>query len=163
MERLSNNLLQSYGNPHQQVKYIDAMAKNNEYPTLSPVRLDKWLYAARFFKSRALATQAIANGKVIIEGQRPKPSRPLVIDMVITISTPLYEKTICVKFLGDKRQSAKIAQTWYEETDESLKRQAIASEARRKSALMHQSAPNPKARPDKHGRKYLRDLKRNKD
>lgn len=139
------------------------MTKNNEHQTLSPVRLDKWLYAARFFKTRALATQAIANGKVTIEGQRPKPSRPLANETVITISTPLYEKTICVKCLGDKRQSAKIAQTWYEETEDSLKRQAIALEGRRKSALMVQSAPNPKARPGKHGRKHLRDLKRTKD
>ncbi len=124
------------------------------------VRLDKWLWAARFYKTRALATKAIQHGKIKMNAQKPKAARPIAIGATLTIETPLYEKTIQVIALGEKRQAASIAQSWYEETDESLKKYKIALEKQQAMRLMYKTAPNPINKPDKHNRRALRDMKR---
>jgi len=124
------------------------------------VRLDKWLWAARFYKTRALATKAIQQGKIKIGAQKPKAARPLSVGTIITIETHLYEKTIQIITLGEKRQSATIAQSWYEETTESLQRYKLALEKQQATRLMYKTAPNPMNKPDKHNRRALRDIKR---
>ena len=124
------------------------------------VRLDKWLWAARFYKTRALATKAIQHGKIKIDNQKPKAARPISVGVAICIETPLYEKTIKVMILGEKRQSASIVQSWYEETEGSLQKGQIALDKNKTARLMCKTAPNPSQKPDKHHRRALRNIKR---
>ena len=92
------------------------------------VRIDKWLWAARFYKTRALATAAINGGKIAINHQRTKPSRQLKIGEQVTISKGPYKTTVEVVNLSDKRGPAKIAVTLYNETDESVQQRQLLSE-----------------------------------
>jgi len=87
---------------------------------VSVIRLDKWLWAARFYKTRSLATEAIKGGKVHLNGNRVKPSRPIELHQSVRIKKNSIEQTIIVKALSDKRGPASIAQTLYEETQESI-------------------------------------------
>jgi len=87
-----------------------------------PVRLDKWLWAARFFKTRAMATEAINGGKVHLNGARVKPSRAVAIGATISITQQALVKTVVVKALSERRGPAKIAETLYEETEDSIKK-----------------------------------------
>lgn len=84
------------------------------------VRIDKWLWAARFFKTRSLAKQAIEGGKIQCEGQRIKPSRDIELGMVLSIRQDLDEKVVLVKALSDQRRGAPEAALLYEETAESI-------------------------------------------
>tara|TARA_R110002110_G_scaffold65206_4_gene179949 strand:+ start:29733 stop:30134 length:402 start_codon:yes stop_codon:yes gene_type:complete len=127
---------------------------------MTTVRLDKWLWAARFYKTRALATKAIQHGKIKIDNQKPKPARPIIIGTIIQIETPLYEKTIRVMALGEKRQGAAIVQSWYEETEESIQKGKAAQEKQQTERLMYKTAPNPIKKPDKHSRRALKEVKR---
>lgn len=127
------------------------------------IRLDKWLWAARFFKTRSLAVKAIQQGKVRYDGQKATPSRAVQVGAHLTIENPLYQQAIIVQELAEKRQSATVAQSWYEETAESLERKQVALEKRRAQRLMALSAPVPDSKPMKHARKKLRSLKRRND
>ena len=111
------------------------------------VRLDKWLWAARFFKTRKLATEAIQGGHVHIEGSRVKPSRQVVVGDEMVITKGIYKFTIQVLALSDIRGSASIAQTLYNETSDSIKQREF-THLQRKSQL--HIAPNK--RPDKRER-----------
>lgn len=133
---------------------------NTECPK---IRLDKWLWAARFYKTRSLAVKAIGQGKIRVDKQKATPARQVQLGMQITIENPLYEQTVVVKDISDKRQSAQIAQTLYEETPESLTKKQVAQEGRRKQRYMIASAPNPHAKPMKHDRKKMRAIKRQKE
>lgn len=84
------------------------------------VRLDKWLWAARFFKTRSLAKHAIEGGKVYCDGQRVKVSKELRVGAIIRLRQGYDEKTVVVAALSDKRGNATIAQSLYNETPESL-------------------------------------------
>lgn len=84
------------------------------------IRLDKWLWAARFYKTRSLATEAIKGGKVHLNGQRVKPSHNVDIGHSIRIKKDSIEQTVIIKALSGKRGPAKVAQTLYEETEESI-------------------------------------------
>ncbi|MCK5647953.1 MAG: hypothetical protein KAI22_03655 [Gammaproteobacteria bacterium] len=84
------------------------------------IRLDKWLWAARFYKTRALATEAIRGGKVHLNGQRFKPSHNAEIGHTIRIKKESLEQTVIIRELSGKRGPAPIAQTLYEETEESI-------------------------------------------
>lgn len=84
------------------------------------VRLDKWLWAARFYKTRALATEAIKGGKVHLNGQRFKPSHNAEIGHSIRVKKESIEQTVIIRELSAKRGPAVIAQTLYEETQESI-------------------------------------------
>ncbi len=86
----------------------------------SAIRLDKWLWAARFYKTRSLATEAIRGGKVHLNGHRVKPSHHIELDHSVRIKKESIEQTVIVKVLSDKRGPASIAQTLYEETQESM-------------------------------------------
>ena len=90
-------------------------------------RLDKWLWAARFFKTRSLAADAINGGKVEVNGNRPKPSRGVRVGDRLNIRRGSYEWTILVKDLSRLRGPAAQAQQLYEETEESLRKRAAAS------------------------------------
>lgn len=96
-----------------------------------PVRVDKWLWAARFFRSRSLAQTAVENGRVLVGGQRVKLSRLLRLGDELTIRIGDDERTIAVRGLDDRRGSASVAQALYEETAESLARREARKEARR--------------------------------
>jgi len=95
----------------------------------SEIRLDKWLWAARFFKTRSLAAEAVTGGKVTINGDRPKPSRIVRSGDELTIRRGSYEWTVIVKDVSRLRGPAPQAQQLYEETEESkLKREAAAAQ-----------------------------------
>lgn len=94
-----------------------------------PIRIDKWLWAARFFKTRSLAAQALSGGKVEINGVRAKPSRIVRAGDKLCVRRGPYEWIVVVKELSHLRGPAPQAQRLYEETEESMRhRQAIATQ-----------------------------------
>ncbi|MFK7857571.1 MAG: RNA-binding S4 domain-containing protein [Granulosicoccus sp.] len=98
---------------------------------IDKVRIDKWLWAARFFKTRSMATEAIAKNHVRIGGQRIKPSRLVVVGDEITIEKVPYEFHVTVLALNDQRRPAIEAQTLYEESAHSVQaRQALRDRLR---------------------------------
>ena len=99
------------------------------------VRLDKWLWAARFFKTRALAKAAIEGGKVHCKGERCKPSKELRVGEELVIRAGFDERTVVVRALSDVRRGAPEAQLLYEETAESLTRREQAAALRKAGAL----------------------------
>jgi ribosome-associated heat shock protein Hsp15 len=123
------------------------------------VRIDKWLWAARFFKTRTLAKTAIEGGKVQLEGQRVKVSREISPGDTLRIRQGWDEREIVVKATSEQRRSAPIAQTLYEETEESTLRRARAAEARRAAG----SLARPSQKPGKHERKALERLRKEFD
>lgn len=115
------------------------------------VRVDKWLWAARFFKTRAKAKEAIDGGKVHVNGQRTKPSKELALGDTLRITLGFDEKTVIVQAISDQRRSAAIAQTLYEETAESQEKRALRAE-QRKAAGSHTMS---EGRPSKRDRRQI--------
>ena len=114
-------------------------------------RLDKWLWAARFFKTRALAATAIDGGKVEVNGERAKRSRRLVIGDVLRIRLGPYEHTVQVKALSNRRGPASVATQLYEETAASREARAalaIQIKAADTSFLFEKGKPGKKERRD---------------
>lgn len=122
----------------------------------NPIRLDKWLWAARFFKTRALAQKAIEGGKVHYNGERVKPSKIVHLGVKMKVRQGFTEKEIIVTGLTDKRGSATMASTLYEETDESLAKRQLETERRQQSATFQA----PQKRPNKKQRRQLREFKK---
>ena len=116
------------------------------------VRLDKWLWAARFYKTRSLAVEAVNGGHVHINGQRVKPSREVHIGDELKINKTPYSYTITVQALSNKRGSASIAQTLYVEHAESIQQREVLLEQRK---LLAAANPQPKRRPDKRERRKI--------
>ena len=83
------------------------------------VRIDKWLWAARFYKTRSLAAQAVAGGKVELNGERAKPAKAIQVGDTLSVRNGPYEHVIVVRILSEQRGPASVAQTLYEETEES--------------------------------------------
>jgi ribosome-associated heat shock protein Hsp15 len=83
------------------------------------VRIDKWLWAARFFKTRSLATEAVAGGKVEVNGERAKPAKLVKPGDEVRLRLGPYEHILMVRALGERRGPAAVAQSLYEETDAS--------------------------------------------
>lgn len=98
---------------------------------MSGVRLDKWLWAARFFKTRAKAKDAIDGGKVHLRGQRCKPSKEVVVGDMLNITQGFDEKVVVVHQVSEKRGSAILAQKLYQETPESEAKRALRTEQRK--------------------------------
>lgn len=120
-----------------------------------PLRIDKWLWAARFFKTRALAREAIAGGKVVLNGGRVKPGRTLKIGDQLSIGRgdELFEITVDV--IAGQRGSASIAREMFTESAVSIERRAQVS-LQRKAERDTGSAPS--RRPDKRGRRRIIDF-----
>ncbi|AWY19688.1 RNA-binding protein [Moraxella bovis] len=135
--------------------------QNNQEPqTLNKVRADKWLWAARFFRTRTLAKEAIEGGKVHMNGQKIKTSKELQVGDTLTIrqghANVQEQKTIIIKALSDNRGSATIAQTLYDETDESIATREFFAEQRKL-----QNLARPSTKPDKKQRRDIEKFKNN--
>ncbi|MGH7586105.1 MAG: RNA-binding S4 domain-containing protein [Gemmatimonadales bacterium] len=120
---------------------------------LDPVRLDKWLWAARFYKTRALAAEAIDGGKVEVNGERAKRARALHPGDEVRVRQPPYEQVVVVRELSERRGPASEAVKLYEERPQSVERRAAL---RRQIAAVPPPAPG---RPTKRDRRELRRLK----
>ena len=95
------------------------------------VRLDKWLWAARFYKTRALAADAIDGGKVEVDGERARRARLLAAGERVTVRKPPFEQHVIVRALSEQRGPAPVAATLYEETAASRQaREALAAQLR---------------------------------
>ncbi len=124
---------------------------------LEKVRLDKWLWATRFFKSRKLALEAINGGKIRLNGVRPKPSKEVKLGAEVLISNGPYEKVLVVRGLLDKRVSAKVAVLQYEETSESVKKREVMTELYK---MDRASRPVTDGKPTKKERRQIVSIKR---
>jgi ribosome-associated heat shock protein Hsp15 len=112
-----------------------------------PIRLDKWLWAARFFKTRALAAEALTGGKVEINGERAKPSRIVRAGDQLCVRRGTYEWTVIVKDVSRLRGPAPQAQLLYEESDESRrKREAAAAQIRLERGVEYEFPGRPTKR-----------------
>lgn len=126
-----------------------------EATPLAAVRLDVWLWAARFFKTRSLAKQAVETGKVDVAGQRPKSSRAVRVGEQLQVrrGDEVYE--VQVRGLSDTRGPAPVAQQLYEESDASRARRAELHAQRLAARNGYQP---PEQRPDKRARRLIRAL-----
>ncbi len=118
-----------------------------------PPRLDKWLWAARFFKTRAIASEAVSGGRVHLDGQRAKPSRSVKVDDCYEISRGQDRLEVIVLKLAERRGSATIAQTLYRETEASIQRREHEAEQRKLAAMQR---PLSEHRPNKQERRRIR-------
>lgn len=116
------------------------------------VRLDKWLWAARFYKTRTLAKEMIDGGKVHYNGQRSKPNKIVEVGATLKIRQGSDEKEIVVLALSTQRRGAPEAQLLYRETEQSLANREKLAMARKMNTL---SMPHPDRRPDKKERRDL--------
>ena len=121
------------------------------------LRLDKWLWAARFFKTRSLAKAAIENGKVHYDGQRPKVSRTITLGALLEITQGFDIKEVEVLALSAQRGPAIEAQKLYQETERGLANKIAAAEKRR---LAGDASLAPAQRPDKKSRRQIHRFKR---
>lgn len=116
------------------------------------VRLDKWLWAARFYRTRAIAKQMIEGGKVHYNGQRGKCSKMVEVGAELTIRQGFDEKVVIVLQVSDQRRGAPEAQLLYQETEESVaKREKSAAERK----AFGGSGLNPRHRPNKKERRKI--------
>ena len=122
------------------------------------VRLDKWLWAARFYKTRALATDEIGRGRVSVNEQPAKPSRELKPGDLLTLRQGPVTRTVLVKGLSQLRGPAPVAQALYEETAASIAQRERAAEQRRLGAEPAQTIEQ--GRPTKRNRRQLADWER---
>ncbi len=125
----------------------------------SKVRIDKWLWAARFFKTRSLAKTAIEGGKVLLAGQKVKVSREVAPGDMLRIRQGWDEREVKVIATSEQRRAAPIAQSLYEETEASIERRSRAAEARQAAGTL----ARPSQRPGKHERKALERLRKQFD
>lgn len=116
------------------------------------VRIDKWLWAARFFKTRSMATDAVDGGKIRLNGERIKPARGVKIGDRLDIDNGSTEWEVVVDGLAEQRGSAAIAQTLYTETEESVLRREKKAEQRK---FFREPAEAIKGRPTKRDRRLI--------
>jgi len=121
--------------------------------SLTRVRIDKWLWAARFFKTRAIAKQAIDGGKVQIDGNRVKPSKEIEVGTEIRLRQGFDEKTVVVAGLSEQRRGAPEAQQLYRETEASIAE-------REKQAAMRKAQPSHWPSPGRPNKKQRRQIHR---
>jgi ribosome-associated heat shock protein Hsp15 len=127
-----------------------------ETSALSGIRIDRWLWAARFFKTRTLAKVAVEAGHIQIEGQRAKPAKEVQIGHTLNVRRGNQEMTIMVVALASRRGPAKVAQTLYEETHESIEQREILTSRRR---MERAGLRVPQTKPSKKDRRDLRKLR----
>jgi len=121
-----------------------------------PVRADKWLWAARFYKTRSLAMEAINGGKVHLNGERIKPARKLVVGDGLTVQKGEYTFVITIEGLSLQRGPAEIARTLYSETAESQQAREALRETRK---LQGDTGKQRQGRPDKRARRQIHQFK----
>jgi len=122
------------------------------------VRIDRWLWAARFFKTRAAATEAVLGGRVRVNGERVKPAKHVCPADIVEVKAGEADWTIGVLAVADKRGSARIATTLFEESAESMAERQRDAEQRRLSSPRGGVAGGP--RPTKHDRRRIDALHR---
>ncbi|MEH2921843.1 ribosome-associated heat shock protein Hsp15 [Samsonia erythrinae] len=127
------------------------MVKSTEHSD-DAVRLDKWLWAARFYKTRAIAREMIEGGKVHYNGQRGKPGKQVERNAEIQLRQGNDERTVIILAISGQRRSATEAQSLYQETAESIEKREKLARARKMNAL---TMPHPDRRPDKKERRDL--------
>lgn len=127
------------------------MAKH-EVPSDESQRLDKWLWAARFYKTRTLAVEAINGGKVHLNNNRVKPSRTIKPEDILNISKPPYEHVITVLGLNKNRRPAPEAQQLYVESDASIEKRKKLHEEIKNQPLGFR---HDKGRPNKRDRRHI--------
>ncbi|MFK0379090.1 RNA-binding S4 domain-containing protein [Pandoraea sp. NPDC090278] len=115
-------------------------------------RIDKWLWAARFFKTRSLATQAVDRGRVLCNEARVKPARDVRPGDVVSVDNGSTRWEVKIKAIAEVRGSAPVAQSLYEETEASIRARADESERRR---LFQEPAAQMHGRPTKRDRRRL--------
>ena len=130
------------------------MSKQHESTSMDSMRIDKWLWAARFFKTRSIAKAAIEGGKVHHQNDRVKVSKEVRVGMELTIQQGFEKKTVVIKALSAVRGGAPIAQQLYEETAESIARRELHASQRK----LHNLA-RPDHRPSKKDRRDIHRFK----
>ena len=130
------------------------LAKDESPAVQQRVRIDKWLWAARFFKTRSAAAQAVDGGKVKMHDERVKPAHPVRPGDVLAVHIGDYEWIVIVRAVSERRGPAAVAQTLYEESEESRARR-VAAVGRRRAGF--DPEPQHGGRPEK---KQRRELKR---
>jgi ribosome-associated heat shock protein Hsp15 len=128
--------------------------------SVQTVRLDKWLWAARFFKSRSLATEAIELGRIHVNGDRVKPARHIKPGEKVLIQRGTDRVEVLVRFLSDVRRAAPLAQLLYDETTESQAARQVVAEKRR---LYAEPARDLVGRPTKRNRRNIERFSRADD
>jgi ribosome-associated heat shock protein Hsp15 len=128
------------------------------YRLMDRLRIDKWLWAARFYKTRTLASEEITRGRVEVNGQEVKPAREVKVGDTVSLRQGPVTRIVTVRGVSGVRGSAPVAQQLYEETPQSVKAREQAAEQRR-------YAPEPalsieQGRPTKRGRRELDDAQR---
>jgi len=118
----------------------------------SKVRLDKWLWAARFYKTRTIAKDMIDGGKVHYEGHRVKASKEVAVGALIRLRQGMDEKEVVVTRLSDRRGNATLAATLYDETAASLEKRRLMAEQRK---ALGASTPHTENRPNKKQRRQM--------
>lgn len=121
------------------------------------IRIDKWLWAARFFKTRGLAQDEIEKGRVLLAGERVKPARVVRVGDELRVRAGDAERTVIVLGLSDRRGPAPVAQALYEETPESI-RARVEAQARR-ALYREPSEAIEHGRPTKRDRRLLEQLR----
>ncbi len=122
---------------------------------MDKVRIDKWLWAARFFKTRSLAAAAVTGGKVHVNGQRVKAAKAVTVGDELRIHRAGFEYIVTIIALNDRRRPAKEAVLLYEESPESLARREEERDRRRLERMIHDGARPPR-RPSKRDRRKIR-------
>ena len=134
------------------------MPKTSSHEAIETIRIDKWLWAARFFKTRSIAKAAIEGGKVHHNGERVKVSKEIRVGTELTIQQGFDKKTVLVKALSGVRGPAPIAQQLYEETEVSIARRELIATQRK----LHNLA-RPDHRPSKKDRRDISKFKQEND
>jgi ribosome-associated heat shock protein Hsp15 len=125
---------------------------------MEKLRIDKWLWAARFYKTRSLASEEVVRGRVEVNGQEVKPAREVKVGDTVSLRREAVSRTVIVRGISGTRGSAPVAQMLYEETAESLQARQAAAEQRRLSPEPALSIDH--GRPTKRGRRELDDAQR---
>ena len=128
--------------------------------TQGQVRVDKWLWAARFFKTRSLAAKAVSGGKISVNGQRTKPAKAVAVGDELIIHKGQVEQTVTVLDLSSRRGPAVIARTLYEESEASIEKR---ESERQERSLSYAGQSMPARKPGKKDRRKIKEFIRKND
>ena len=131
------------------------MTDSSSFYNSARIRIDKWLWAARFFKTRRIAKQAIEGGKVQVDGQRAKPSKEIEVGAIIRLRQGFDEKTVLVKSLNHQRRPFSEAKLMFEETQESIEKRQVLSDQRKAQPVLWPSS----SKPNKKQRRLIHEFK----